>query len=181
MTEGTALAQVRRPAGVEPDSRPYLFIWLGTRSALRALRPKRCCATFGPLPSPASPRPCRGSPSTEGLVPPATAVDPRHAWMTEGTASAQVRRPAGVEPDSSPFYLSGWGRDARSARLAGLSPPLSGQPLNRGACSPRYDSRSTPCVDASARSHRLPARGRACRRPPPWRPHLSLNSWFKAS
>ncbi|PSD45380.1 hypothetical protein C7E24_16285 [Stenotrophomonas maltophilia] len=28
-----------------------------------------------------SPRPCRGSPSTEGLVPPETSVDPRHAWM----------------------------------------------------------------------------------------------------
>ncbi len=72
-------------------------------------------------------------------------------------------------------------RNVRAAPLAGLSPPLSGQPLNRGACSSSYGSRSTPCVDASARSHRLPARGRACRRAPPWRPHLSLNSWFKAA
>ncbi|MBA0241883.1 hypothetical protein D7Y16_02405 [Stenotrophomonas maltophilia] len=36
---------------------------------------------LGPVPLPASPRPCRGSPSTEGLVPPDPSVDPRHAWM----------------------------------------------------------------------------------------------------
>ncbi len=31
--------------------------------------------------------------------------------------------------------------------FACLSPPLSGQPLNRGACYSRQISRSTPCVD----------------------------------
>ncbi|VEF37535.1 Uncharacterised protein [Stenotrophomonas maltophilia] len=51
------------------------------RSALRALRPKRCCATFGPLPLPASPRPCRGSPSTEGLVAPDPSMGFRRAGM----------------------------------------------------------------------------------------------------
>ncbi|MET4599269.1 hypothetical protein ABIA73_003002 [Stenotrophomonas sp. 2694] len=78
---------------------PFLLIWLGTRSALRALRPKRCCATFGPLPSPASPRPCRGSPSTEGLVPPAMAVDPRHAWMPR---PGRIDYPPVVEPVGAP-------------------------------------------------------------------------------
>ena len=33
--------------------------------------------------------------------------------------------------------------------FACLSPPLSGQPLNRGACSSRQISRSTPCVDGT--------------------------------
>ncbi len=69
------------PCGDAWSAVPRRSHWRGMRSALRALRPKRCCATFGPLPLPASPRPCRGSPSTEGLVAPDPSMGFRRAGM----------------------------------------------------------------------------------------------------
>ncbi len=69
------------PCGDAWSAVPRRSHWREMRSALRALRPKRCCATFGPLPLPASPRPCRGSPSTEGLVAPDPSMGFRRAGM----------------------------------------------------------------------------------------------------
>ena len=56
------------PCGDAWSAVPRRSHWREMRSALRALRPKRCCATFGPLPLPASPRPYRGSPQQRGLL-----------------------------------------------------------------------------------------------------------------
>ncbi len=52
-----------------PKGSPFLLSGAG-HDARFARRPTRCVATRGPLPLPASPRPCRGSPSTEGLASP---------------------------------------------------------------------------------------------------------------
>ncbi len=121
-----------------PNGSPFSLSGAG-HDALCARRPTRCCATRGPLPSPASPRPCRGSPSTEGLVPPdclresTPSVDAHrdlrrsdHVLIWRGTRRA-LR--------ASPHTLL---RNAWAPPFAGLSPPLSGQPLNRGAWSSRW-------------------------------------------
>ncbi len=65
-----------------PKGSPFLLSGAG-HDARFARRPTRCVATRGPLPLPASPRPCRGSPSTEGLVPPDDSMSRLwaiHAW-----------------------------------------------------------------------------------------------------
>ncbi len=181
------------------------------RSALRALHPRRCCATFGPLPLPASPRPCRGSPSTEGLVAPDPSMGFRRAGMpdrlylaeaTGGGCEVRCARfapdvaaqrsgpspcrplpaPVGAAPQQRGLLLQihQWVsavrgcligctsqkplagdakcaaraspqtllRNVRAPPLAGLSPPLSGQPLNRGACCSRSINGFPSCGDA---------------------------------
>ena len=141
------------------SGQPFSFTWRGKQSALRALRPMRCYATNGPLPLPASPRPCRGSPSTEGLARPDRSVGPRHAWsrrwplplLPSGERAClwaaffiYLAREAKCAARASPHALL---RNEWAPPFACLSPPLSGQPLNRGACSPRQIRRSTPCVE----------------------------------
>ncbi len=130
-----------------PNGSPFSLSGAG-HDALCARRPTRCCATRGPLPLPASPRPCRGSPSTEGLVPPdclresTPCVDAHrdlrrsdHVLIRRGT-----RRALRASPHT--LLCNAW-----APPFAGLSPPLSGQPLNRGACFSRCIRRSTLCVD----------------------------------
>ena len=99
---------------------------------------------------------CRSRTGPPQAGPGARSAEGSGAWMHPTIPPSPPDKEKGL-PKGSPFSLSGAGRDARCASphallcnawappFAGLSPPLSGQPLNRGACS----SRCATCTDRS--------------------------------
>ncbi|PJL66683.1 hypothetical protein B9Y75_16090 [Stenotrophomonas maltophilia] len=61
--------------------RPFFSYLAGEAKCAARFAPNVAAQRLGPSHCLPSPRPCRGSPSTEELAPPDPSVDPRHAWM----------------------------------------------------------------------------------------------------
>ena len=109
-----------------PFGSPFLLSGAG-RDARFARRPTRCAATRGPLPLPASPRPCRGSPSTEGLASPDGSG--RGCGIDDFLVSAGIED--GCRKAALFFYLA---RDA--TRVSRAAPHVASQRVGPSLCLP---------------------------------------------